>query len=66
MELIKDVSRGDWLLARAGAFATFGGVAGTGFEAYVRILHPLRADREDRTTVDEYDEHPVLESAEWR
>ncbi|MBB1197968.1 hypothetical protein [Curtobacterium flaccumfaciens] len=66
MELIKDVSRGDWLLARAGAFATFGGVAGTGFEAYVRILHPLRADREDRTTVDEYEEHPVLESAEWR
>lgn len=66
MELIKDVSRGDWLLARAGAFATFGGVAGTGFEAYTRILHPLRADREDRTSVDEYDEHPVLESAEWR
>lgn len=66
MELIEDVSRGDWLLARAGAFATFGGVAGTGFEAYVRILHPLRADREDRTTVDEYDEHPVVESAEWR
>ncbi|MBT1680952.1 hypothetical protein [Curtobacterium aurantiacum] len=72
MELIGDVSRGDWLLARAGVFATFGGVAGTGFEAYVRILHPLRADREDRTTVDEHDEydehdeHPVLESAEWR
>jgi hypothetical protein len=66
VELIEDVSRGDWLLARAGASATFGGVAGTGFEAYVRILHPLRADREDRTSVDEYDEHPVLESAEWR
>ncbi|MBO9041639.1 hypothetical protein [Curtobacterium flaccumfaciens] len=66
MELIEDVTHGDWLLARAGAFASFGGVAGTGFEAYVRILHPLRADREDRATVDEYDEHPVLESAEWR
>ncbi|PYY52039.1 hypothetical protein DEJ17_16730 [Curtobacterium sp. MCSS17_011] len=66
MELIKDVSRGDWLLARAGSFATFGGVASTGFEAYVRILHPLRADREDRTTVDEHGEHPVLETAGWR
>lgn len=66
MELIEDASRGDWLLARAGSFDSFGGVAGTGFEAHARILHPLRADREDRTTVDEYDEHPVLESAEWR
>ncbi|MCS6575698.1 hypothetical protein NYS52_14280 [Curtobacterium flaccumfaciens pv. flaccumfaciens] len=66
MELITDVTRGDWLLARAGEFATFGGVAGTGFEAYARILHPLRADREDRSTVDEYDDHPVIESTEWR
>lgn len=66
MELITDVSRGAWLLARAGAFATAGGTVGTGFEAYARILHPVSADREDRSIVDEWEDHPVLESARWR
>ncbi|MBF4616160.1 hypothetical protein [Curtobacterium sp. VKM Ac-1376] len=66
MELIRDVSRGDWLLARAGAFGSIGGVAGTGFESYARVLHPLPAEREDRTTVDEHGDHPVVGSAEWR
>lgn len=66
MELITDVSRGTWLLARAGAFATVGGTVGTGFDAYARILHPVSADREDRSIVDEWDDHPVLESARWR
>ncbi|MFK4484915.1 hypothetical protein [Curtobacterium sp. AB7] len=66
MELITDVSRGAWLLARAGTFGTVGGTAGTGFEASARILHPVSADREDRSTVDERDDHPVLESGRWR
>ncbi|QSB21964.1 hypothetical protein [Curtobacterium sp. 24E2] len=66
MELITDVSRGAWLLARAGTFGTVGGTAGTGFEASARILHPVSADREDRSTVDEREDHPVLESGRWR
>ncbi|ROP74016.1 hypothetical protein [Curtobacterium sp. PhB115] len=66
MELIRDVSRGDWLLARAGEFGTVGSVAGVGFGAYVRILHPVDAHREDRSRLDEHDEHPVLESSVWR
>ncbi|MBF4609590.1 hypothetical protein [Curtobacterium sp. VKM Ac-1393] len=65
MELITDASRGDWLLARAGTFATVGGAAGTGFEAYARILHPVSADREDRSIVDEWGGHPDVESAVW-
>ncbi|QZQ56761.1 hypothetical protein KZI27_08135 [Curtobacterium sp. TC1] len=65
MELITDVSRGAWLLARAGAFATVGGTVGTGFEAAARILHPVSADREDRSIEDEWGDHPNVESAVW-
>ena len=45
MKPLSDTGRGDWLLDRVGEWATVGGVAGTGFEAYVRILHPVRAWR---------------------
>ncbi len=47
MELMSDVSSGDWLLERVGDWARVGGVAGTGFEAYARILHPVPAHRGD-------------------
>lgn len=43
MRALDSTERGDWLLARAGAWATVGGVAGDGFDAYARILHPLQA-----------------------
>ncbi|WP_062527524.1 hypothetical protein [Demequina rhizosphaerae] len=36
---------GEWLRGRIGTWATVGGVAGTGFEAYARILHPVPARR---------------------
>ena len=42
---MSDVSSGDWLLERVGDWAQVGGAAGTGFEAYARILHPVPAHR---------------------
>ncbi|MDF2443042.1 MAG: hypothetical protein JWR01_1245 [Subtercola sp.] len=39
-----ETERGDWLRARIGGWGTVGGVAGTGFEAYVRLLHPAPID----------------------
>lgn len=66
MEQTSDVARGDWLVARAGAWGTIGGVAGTGFEAYARVLHPVPAHREDRTATDQWGDHPVLETTTWR
>lgn len=45
-----DVSSGDWLLERVGEWDQVGGAAGTGFEAYARILHPVPAYRGDEQT----------------
>ncbi|RFA07549.1 hypothetical protein B7R21_15270 [Subtercola boreus] len=42
----EDIERGDWLRARLGRWGTVGGVAGTGFEAYTRVLHPVPVDTE--------------------
>ncbi|MGO1167189.1 MAG: hypothetical protein ACTMHL_11285 [Janibacter sp.] len=65
MELLSDVSAGDWLLDRIGDWARVGGVAGTGFEAYARILHPVPARRDDLTVADEYGMNPTLEETHW-
>lgn len=65
MRPLEDIARGDWLLRRAGAWARVGGVAGTGFEAYARILHPLTARRVDLSVEDAWGIHPVLETARW-
>lgn len=65
MELLRDVSCGDWLLERVGDGARVGGVAGTGFEAYARLLHPVPARRDDLTVEDEYGMHPTLEETRW-
>ena len=46
MRVLSDTGRGTWLAERAGVWATVGGVAGEGFEAYARILHPVEAWRE--------------------
>lgn len=35
--------QGDWLLPRVGGWGLVGGAAGTGFDAYARILHPIDA-----------------------
>jgi hypothetical protein len=66
MPLIPAPDCGDWLRARAGAWATAGGVAGTGFEAYARILHPLHAARQDLTVTDDWGQHPFVEERSWR
>ncbi|RFA12848.1 hypothetical protein B7R22_14450 [Subtercola boreus] len=39
-----ETERGGWLRARLGRWGTVGGVAGTGFEAYLRVLHPVPVD----------------------
>jgi hypothetical protein len=66
VDLIPDTGRGTWLLARAGDGDAVGGIAGTGFAAYARILHPLTAVLEDRSIADEYGDHPVLDEMRWR
>ncbi|HSU72038.1 MAG TPA: hypothetical protein VLI70_11315 [Micrococcaceae bacterium] len=38
-----DVSAGDWIAERLGRRGTVGGTVPTGFEAYVRIFHPVEA-----------------------
>lgn len=65
MEPTVDVERGAWLRARAGAWATVGGVAGTGFEAYARILHPVQAWRTDPTITDEWGSPLIVEDTRW-
>jgi hypothetical protein len=66
VDLITDVARGDWLLARVGTFVRVGGTVGTGFEAYARILHPVPAVLEDTSVTDRWGQHPVLERVSWR
>ncbi|WP_156466234.1 hypothetical protein [Janibacter sp. Soil728] len=65
MELMTDVTCGDWLLERVGGRGRVGGVVGTGFEAYTRILHPVPATRVDLSVTGEWGEHPVLEESRW-
>lgn len=65
MELLTDVTCGDWLLQRVGGWGRVGGVAGTGFEAYARIMHPVPATRVDPAVADEWGAHPLLEEARW-
>ncbi|ONM46305.1 hypothetical protein [Nocardia donostiensis] len=64
MEFTTDFERGGWLLARVGKHGV-GGVAGTGFEAYARILHPVEATRRDVTVTDEWGNPELVEEAMW-
>lgn len=63
MERLGDVSCGDWLRERIGDrdWGRVGDVAGAGFEAYARILHPVPAHRVDLAVTDRWGMHPVLE-----
>ncbi|WP_280276608.1 hypothetical protein [Nocardia wallacei] len=64
MKFTTDVERGGWLVARAGADGV-GNVAGTGFDAYARILHPVEAIRRDVTVTDEWGTPEVVAEAMW-
>jgi hypothetical protein len=64
--LLTEAARGAWLVERAGGWATVGGVAGTGFEAYARLLHPLQAHRTDPNTTDEWGSALTVECTRWR
>jgi hypothetical protein len=44
-----EVARGDWLRERLDGWGRVGGVVPRGFEAYVRILHPIEAYRDEET-----------------
>jgi len=45
MRIISDVNRGAWLAGLMHGWAQVGSVAGHGFEAYVRLLHPRPWER---------------------
>lgn len=61
-------ARGNWLVPlvpdEPGALVR--GVAGLGFPAYVRILHPAPAQRDGPMTRDEWGIHPTVEESSWR
>ncbi|MFC9997389.1 hypothetical protein [Nocardia sp. NPDC127526] len=64
MDFTPDFERGGWLLARVGEDGV-GCVAGTGFEAYARILHPVEATRRDATITDEWGRPAIVAEAMW-
>ncbi|MEA4944203.1 MAG: hypothetical protein VB080_07165 [Propionicimonas sp.] len=49
MQWTGEVERGDWIRERLSGWGVVGGVVPRGFEAYVRILHPITAYRGDET-----------------
>jgi hypothetical protein len=60
-------ARGNWLVPLVqDLWAQVGGVAGRGFPAYVRILHPVPAQRDDLSATDEWGIHPTAEETRWR
>ncbi|MEN3122885.1 hypothetical protein [Janibacter sp. LM] len=65
MELMRDVTAGGWLIDRVGDWGLVGGVAGTGFDSYARILHPVPVTRWDRSVVDEWGMPRLLEETRW-
>ncbi|WP_460700489.1 hypothetical protein [Nocardia thraciensis] len=64
MKFTTDVGRGQWLLTRARGDG-IGEIAGTGFEAYARILHPVEATRRDATITDEWGTAAIIEETMW-
>lgn len=64
MKFTSDVERGAWLLARVGDRG-IGDVAGTGFDAYARILHPVEAIRRDPTVTDEWGNPRIVAEVMW-
>ncbi|RDI53014.1 hypothetical protein [Nocardia mexicana] len=64
MKFTKDVERGRWLLERAKGDG-IGVIAGTGFDAYVRILHPVEATRYDAAVIDEWGCPTIVEETMW-
>ena len=49
MRVLQGSHEGEWLGRRMGGWARVGGVAGTGFDAYARVLHPLEGTLLDWT-----------------
>jgi len=66
MRIVQRPELGAWLAERMGSWATAAGVAGMGFGAYARILHPVNGRRLDLAVTDEWGAHPTLEERPWR
>ncbi|NUS44371.1 MAG: hypothetical protein HOQ24_11865 [Mycobacteriaceae bacterium] len=64
MKFTTDVERGGWLLARAGGDGV-GDVAGAGFDAYARILHPVEAVRRHAAVTDEWGCPEIVAESMW-
>lgn len=64
MKFTTDIERGAWLLGRVSGDGV-GCVAGTGFDAYVRLLHPVEATRRDAAVVDEWGSAEIVAEAVW-
>lgn len=58
MKVTKHIELGSWLVPRveAARAATPAGTVGTGFEAYLRILHPVLASCDTPTRADQFEE----------
>jgi hypothetical protein len=63
MRVTRRIERGDWLVDRSRSDATVGGIVGSGFDAYARILHPVPVQRIDPATLDD-DEIPATVAEE--
>ncbi|MCS5716322.1 hypothetical protein NVV95_17380 [Herbiconiux sp. CPCC 205716] len=44
MRAVEEGEPGAWIVPRVGRWGSVGGVAGRGFEAYARVLHPVQGD----------------------
>lgn len=73
MQWTGDVARGEWIRPRLHGWGHVGGVVPRGFEAYARILHPIRAERDEESATWTWAElasrtgkmmHPLVQS--WR
>lgn len=51
MRAVESGDPGAWLEPRLGGWGSVGGVAGRGFEAYARVLHPVEVDDDAGTPV---------------
>lgn len=65
MAPLSDALRREWLVGGAGRWATVGGIAGTGCDAYVRLLHPVSVQLSDADTLDERGVHREVEHTRW-
>ena len=67
MDITRNTGQGNWLRPRLRGWGVVGGVVPRGFDAYVRILHPISGMRFDLDEAhrDEWGQLPVIDQAEF-